>query len=82
MAEKELDHRHKIEKSCLDSTVTVEAKGLIFAFSICLLVIARSIGLIALGYSITGGFFSEIPLVGLAYIFITGRRRKSTESSS
>ena len=79
MAEKEQNHRHEIEQTAVHGSVSAEKRGQTFAFLLCGSVILGSIGLIAVGHPVSGTLLAGSTLVGLAYIFITGRRQEESE---
>ena len=78
MAENEQAHRHGIENRALSSEISVQKRGQIFALIVSLLILVGSMFLIYSGKEISGSVLAGSSLIGLAYIFITGR--KSDES--
>ena len=82
MAEREQSHRHSIEGTALSGSVAAEKRGQVFAFLICTAVVIGSIGLIALGHEVPGLILAGSTLVGLAYVFITGRRQEDDEEGT
>ncbi len=82
MAEKEQSHRHQLGQSALSGVVASAKRGQILAFTICSLLLSCSAGLIALDHDIAGAILGGSTLVGLACIFITGRRKKNSNPTS
>ena len=78
MAENEQAHRHGIENRALSSEISIQKRGQVFALFLSLLILVGSMFLIYSGKEISGSVLAGSSLIGLAYIFITGR--KSDES--
>lgn len=75
MSEKEQDHAHKINQVMLSSSISAEKRGQIFAFVLSLTIVCSAVYLIADGKQIAGTLLAGSTLIGLAYIFITGRKK-------
>jgi uncharacterized membrane protein len=76
MAEKEQSHRHGLENQALNSSISIQKRGQIFALLLSLLILAISGFLIYEGKELAGSALAGATLTGLAYIFITGRKDK------
>lgn len=76
MAEKEQAHRHEIEEKALQASIGAEKRGQKYAYVLSLLILLGSIGLIYAGENIAGSLLAGSTLVGLAYVFITGRKQE------
>jgi uncharacterized membrane protein len=81
MAEKEQAHRHQLENKqqslegeAVTGLIEVDKRGQNYAFSLCLTLILGSIGLIAAGHELSGSILAGSTVVGLAYVFITGKK--------
>lgn len=79
MAEKQQDHRHEIEKRVIGGNVSAQVRGQYFAFFLALLIIVGAIYLIALGMPIWGFSTLIATIGGLAFVFITGRKKDDEE---
>jgi len=75
MAEQEQKHAHEMELSALTATVANETRGQIFAFVVSLIIIIGAVYLIGTGKQIAGTILAGSTLIGLAYLFITGRKK-------
>lgn len=76
MAEKEQTHRHVIEGKALSSEISVQMRGQVFALILSLVILCGSMFLIYSGKEIAGSALAGSSLIGLACIFITGRKSK------
>jgi uncharacterized membrane protein len=81
MAEREQSHRHGLEKRGLSGAINAERFGQVFAFLLSLLLIGGSIYLIATGNATSGTLLGGSTIIGLAYVFITGRKPQSKKGS-
>lgn len=79
MAEKEQVHRHGIEHQALSAGISVQKRGQIYALIVSLVILSGSMFLIHSGMELSGSALAGSSLIGLAYIFITGR--KTNESA-
>lgn len=82
MAEKEQEHRHNAETVAIDGSLSAEKRGQVFAFLLSGAVVLGSIYLIATGHEVSGSILAGGTLTGLAYIFITGRRKEKGDSQA
>jgi len=74
MAEKEQGHRHGIEYEALSSEISIQKRGQFFALIVSLVILGGSMFLIYSGKEISGSLLAGSSLIGLTYIFITGRK--------
>lgn len=81
MAEKEQMHRHSIENRALQASIGTEKRGQKYAYVLSLLILFGSMGLIYSGREISGSILAGSTLIGLAYVFITGRKREDSEAT-
>ena len=85
MAENEQKHRHELESHAVKGAITKDKRSQRFAL-ICVLFISTLCGgLIYTGHDTAGSFLGGSTLVGLAALFITGRRdtsKKQDEQSN
>lgn len=72
--EKEQEHRHQIENKGLHAAINAEMRGQKYALLICLVFVLCSYQLIMSGYEISGSILGGGTLLGLATVFITGRK--------
>lgn len=82
MAEKEQSHRHVIEDKALSSSISIQKRGQIFALILSLFILGGSMFLIYSGKEISGSVLAGASLTGLAYIFITGRKRDEAKEEN
>ena len=75
MAENQQAHTHELEKYAMKSAVKTESKGQTYALIVSLTIILGSMFLIYDGKEISGGILAGSTLIGLAYVFITGRKK-------
>ncbi|MFI3197143.1 MAG: DUF2335 domain-containing protein [Methylococcaceae bacterium] len=78
MAEKEQGHRHDIEYQALSSEISIQKRGQIFALIVSMIILGGSMLLIYSGKEISGSVLAGSSLIGLAYLFITGRKSDDT----
>lgn len=81
MAESEQGHRHDIEKTMVRSAISSESRGQNFAFLLCLAIIAVSFVMIFVGKEVIGSIFAGSTMIGLAYVFITGKKPKNDDEA-
>jgi len=74
MAEKEQNHRHGLESLALNGEIKKDTRGQHYALFTSLAIIIGSIFLIYSGHEVSGSILVGSTLIGLAYIFITGRK--------
>ncbi|MCY3973798.1 MAG: DUF2335 domain-containing protein [Candidatus Dadabacteria bacterium] len=80
MAEEQQKHRQGMEQSAVEGSIKAEARGQVFAFIISLVGLAGGGSLVFFGHDISGTILGGATLVGLASVFITGRRSRQKES--
>ncbi|EIY8042695.1 DUF2335 domain-containing protein [Vibrio vulnificus] len=78
MAEKEQAHRHGIENRGVNGAISKDVRGQYFALICSLVMIVCCTYLISNGHEISGSILGGSTLVGLAYVFITGRKSKNS----
>lgn len=81
MAESRQSHRQDMERIAIKASIGIDKRGQVFALIVSLAIILGSMSLIALGHEISGSVLAGTSLTGLAYIFITGREKKTDEES-
>lgn len=81
MAETQQKHRQSLEKSSVNAAIKAESRGQHYALFICTVIIAGALYLIDSGREISGSILAGGTLTGLAYIFITGKKRDSKSTS-
>lgn len=74
MAEKQAEHRMEIEKKAVARQQRQADWGMTFAFLICLTFIIISGIIILQGHDVAGTLLGTIDLIGLATVFILGKR--------
>lgn len=75
LAEKQQAHRHQLEGKSVDAAIDAEKRGQHYALIVSVLIILGSLYLIATGKEVSGTILAGGTLTGLAYIFITGRKK-------
>jgi len=80
MAESEQSHRQSLENKSVEAAIKTESRGQNYALAISLLIITGALYLIDSGNEISGSLLAGGTLTGLAYIFITGKK-KDTDST-
>ncbi|MFK5894467.1 MAG: DUF2335 domain-containing protein [Pseudomonadota bacterium] len=81
MAEKEQGHRHDLESTALSGEIKKDSRGQNYALFTSLSIIIGSIFLIYSGHEVSGSILVGSTLMGLAYIFITGRKLEPDKKS-
>ncbi len=81
MAESQQKHRHSLESKSVEAAIKVEARGQNYALVVSLFIIIGALYLIDSGREISGSILAGGTLTGLAYIFITGRKKESNSDS-
>lgn len=76
MAEKQQDHRMGLEKKVSSSQTRQSALGQIFALVICLAILGVGAFAISKGFPAAGATIVTGTIVGMAYVFITGKREE------
>jgi len=76
MAERQVAHRQKLEKEQLEKVYQVQSRGQHYALIIVGGVTFGGMFLISYGFEISGLLVYGTTLIGLAYVFITGRKPK------
>lgn len=79
MAEKQADHRQRLENRVIDSDIRNSFLGLVFALVISLVGIGVSFYLIIQGRELGGGLLGGSSMVTLAGIFIYGTQQRKKE---
>lgn len=82
MAESEQSHRQSLENKSVEAAIKTESRGQNYALAISLLIIAGALYLIDSGKEVSGSLLAGGTLTGLAYIFITGKKKDSDSDSS
>lgn len=82
MAENEQKHRHGLESLAVEGEINKDTRGQHYALSICLTVVFGSMFLIYNGHDVAGSALAGGSLMGLAYIFITGRKPDKEDEDS
>ncbi|WP_409523323.1 DUF2335 domain-containing protein [Nitrincola sp. MINF-07-Sa-05] len=75
MAEKEQSHRHQLESRGVEGAVRKDARGQHYALITSVLLIVSCVFLIYTGHEVSGSILAGGSLTGLAYIFISGRKK-------
>lgn len=76
MAETQQNHRQQLESNSVEAAIKTESRGQHYALIVSVLIIAGSMYLIGTGKEISGSILAGGTLTGLAYIFITGRKKE------
>lgn len=79
MAERQSAHREKLEAQVVAGNVASQARGSIFAFSICLVALIGGFALIAFGKSPYGLAAIISSLAALAGVFVYGKYQQRKE---
>ncbi len=82
MAESQQAHRQALEKESVVAAIKTESRGQNYALFVSMLIIAGSLYLIDGGKEISGSILAGGTLTGLAYLFITGRKKEDEEPNS
>jgi len=77
--EKQAEHRQAIEKKVIDKQLVQTSRGQNYALFISILLIAAGLVLTLKGYPQVGIVIFSATVVGLATVFIVGRRNKKRE---
>lgn len=77
MAESQQQHRQALEYKSVEAAIKTESRGQHYALLVSVVIISGAIYLIDNGKEIAGSILAGGTLTGLAYMFITGRRKKS-----
>lgn len=77
MAEKEQSHRHNLESLGVNGAIKKDSRGQNYALITSILLIAACVFLIYSGHEVSGSILGGGSLTGLAYIFISGRKKES-----
>lgn len=75
MAEKEQSHRHNLEYQGVSGAIKKDSRGQHYALVTSILLIASCAFLIYSGHEVSGSILGGGSLTGLAYIFISGRKK-------
>jgi len=75
MAEKEQNHRHNLENKGVSGAINKDSRGQHYALITSILLITSCVFLIYSGHEISGSILGGGSLTGLAYIFISGRKK-------
>ncbi len=76
MAEAEMKHRHQYESNALQLWAKETSRGQVFAFFIVLCSLSAAVFAGIKGAQMVGAFIGAGGVVGLAGVFIAGRRRR------
>lgn len=79
MAEKQLQHRHELEKTTIGGAATRAKWGLWLGFVISLVVIGVGTGIILSGHTWEGTTIMGVDVVSLAGVFVYGRYEQRQE---
>lgn len=79
MAEEQQKAAIDLKRKALDARTKRDNKGQNFALAVSVLMIGCATFLIAAGNQISGTIPAGGTLVGLAYVFLTGRKRNSRQ---
>jgi len=79
MAEKQVTHRHSIEKKIIKSETLNSLLGVIFAFVIAMTTVLGGVWVMVNGSVWGGGFLGAAGLLGLVSVFIYGTRSRREE---
>lgn len=80
MAEGQQEHRHGLENKSLTAAIDTEKRGQNYALTISLLFIVVSMFLIGIDKEISGSILAGSTMLGLAYMFVSGRQKATRES--
>lgn len=76
MAEKEQNHRHNLENQGVSGAINKDSRGQHYALITSILLISACTFLIYSGHEVSGSILGGGSLTGLAYIFISGRKKE------
>lgn len=76
MAESQQKHRQHLEAEAVGAAIKTENRGQSYALIVSLLIIAGALYLIDSGKEVSGSILAGGTLTGLAYIFITGKKKE------
>ena len=79
MAEKQQEHRIWMEKDVVPKQVKQSGRGQIFGFTLAILALTLGSVLTYLGHDTVGGILLSSTVVGLATIFVIGKRAQSKD---
>lgn len=79
MAERQAQHRQKLEKTVVTGGSLRSNAGLVFGFILSLSFLAASVYLVTQGYAWPGTALGTIDIVGLATVFVIGKREQRIE---
>jgi uncharacterized membrane protein len=79
MAEDQQGHRMSIEKTVIEGNVKSERRGQWMGLTVSVLVLCFGSFLAYSGHQITGGVFVTVDIIGLASVFVIGKRAQSQE---
>ena len=79
MAERQGAHRESLEAQVVAANIKAQARGALYAFIICLVVILGGFGLLWIGKSISGFGTILTGLAGLVGVFVFTRREQRKE---
>ena len=82
IAESKQQHKQHTEKSALTALINDKKRGKNYAFVLSLVMIIGAIFLINGGHGILGTLFAGSTLLGLAYLFIAGKRKNNSPSQT
>ena len=77
MAEKQQDHRMKLETTAITEQLTQSKRGQTFGFLIGLTAIVGGVVCIMFGYEWSGAFLGGGGLTGLVSVFVIGKKKQS-----
>jgi len=79
MPESQQAHRQKMENTAISAAVKTESRGQNYALFLSTLIILGSLYLISIGKEISGSILAGGTLTGLAYVFISGRKKEESK---
>lgn len=79
MAEKQMQHRHDLEKSVIDTNCKTQKWGPILGFIVSMTAIIGGIYLVLQGKSVEGLAAVISALASLAVVFVAGRKKQQKE---
>ncbi len=79
MAERQSSHRESLEAQVVAANIAGQARGSLYAFILCLIVIIGGFALLWTGKSVFGITAILSSLVGLAGVFVFSRREQRKE---
>ena len=75
MAESQQKHRQELEAKSVEASINVDKRGQNYALTVSISIIAGALYLIGIGKEIYGAILFGGTLIGLASVFINGRKK-------